>query len=266
MLKLENKIISINIRSPLGFFKKYDINEDIYLTYNYIHKPALLGIFGSILGLGGYYQAFSDHKDKLPDYFEKLSNIKIGIKPITTSNGIFTKTIIVYNNSVGYANKDGNLIVKEQTLINPKYKVYILIDQNDPLQVSLADNLKKQETTFIPYMGKNDYQLDWDCFCEYDYLSGDVNDKFTIDTIFLKEYSIKDTKVKHTPLIEPIRSNVDKYFVNFERLPIGFNDITKNYQLEEFVYTNMVLSPEYKYTNLYEIVDSNGLTKFIQLI
>ena len=45
------KLISIELKSDFGFFKKPDINDSIYLTYNMIHKPALLGLFGAIYGL-----------------------------------------------------------------------------------------------------------------------------------------------------------------------------------------------------------------------
>lgn len=60
-------LISIDLKSGFGFFKKPDINDSIYLTYNMIHKPALLGLLGAVLGLGG-------HKSygKLPQYYEEL--------------------------------------------------------------------------------------------------------------------------------------------------------------------------------------------------
>ena len=47
------KLISFDLKAEFGFFKKPDIN-DIYLTYNMLHKPALLGILGAVIGLQGY--------------------------------------------------------------------------------------------------------------------------------------------------------------------------------------------------------------------
>ena len=45
------KLISFDLCADMGFLKKPDINEKIYLTYNMLHKPALLGILGAIIGL-----------------------------------------------------------------------------------------------------------------------------------------------------------------------------------------------------------------------
>lgn len=39
-----------------AFFKKPEVNAYYYFTYSHIHKVALLGIFGAILGYGGYAQ------------------------------------------------------------------------------------------------------------------------------------------------------------------------------------------------------------------
>lgn len=44
------RLISFDIQADFGFFKKPDYNDGVLLTYNMLHKPALLGI------LGGYYR------------------------------------------------------------------------------------------------------------------------------------------------------------------------------------------------------------------
>lgn len=51
-----SKVISFDLFADFGFFKKPFSNEklDLYLTFNMLHKPALLGILGAILGLSGY--------------------------------------------------------------------------------------------------------------------------------------------------------------------------------------------------------------------
>lgn len=46
------KLVSFDISSDFGFFKKPDINE-FSLTYNLPPKPVVLGIIGSILGMKG---------------------------------------------------------------------------------------------------------------------------------------------------------------------------------------------------------------------
>lgn len=48
------RLISFDIQADFGFFKKPDYNDGVLLTYNMLHKPALLGILGTIIGLRGY--------------------------------------------------------------------------------------------------------------------------------------------------------------------------------------------------------------------
>ena len=46
------RLISFDIQADFGFFKKPDYNDGVLLTYNMLHKPALLGILGAITALG----------------------------------------------------------------------------------------------------------------------------------------------------------------------------------------------------------------------
>ena len=102
-----------------AFFKKPDVNEYCYFTYGHIHKVALLGMLGAIAGYKGYgskYETVKKSKilsEDYPEFYEKLKQIKIAVVP-KNENGYIQKKIHTFNNSVGYANKDGNLIVKEQ--------------------------------------------------------------------------------------------------------------------------------------------------------
>lgn len=54
------KLVSFDISSDFGFFKKPDINE-FYLTYNLPPKPVILGIIGSILGMTGLGKQYDDN-------------------------------------------------------------------------------------------------------------------------------------------------------------------------------------------------------------
>ena len=96
-----NKIISFNIQSDFGMFKKPDVNN-VYFTFNIVPKPTLLGILGAIIGLKGYSQMKKD--DEFPEFYKKLQDLYIGIIPYG-NKGVFQKRLIKYNNTVGYANK-----------------------------------------------------------------------------------------------------------------------------------------------------------------
>lgn len=90
------KLISFDIFAEMGFFKKPDINSGVYLTYNMLHKPALLGILGAVIGLSGYKE-----NGKLPEYYNILRELRVGIQPLNSDKGNYTKTVIKYNNGTG---------------------------------------------------------------------------------------------------------------------------------------------------------------------
>ena len=180
---INERLISFDLKADFGFFKKPDIN-DAYLTYNMLHKPALLGILGAIIGLKGFEQ-----NKRLPDYYTLLKHVKIGIKPLETDNGNFLKCFIGYNNATGMASKEegGILQVKEQTLIHPVYRCFLLLNDGNETERILYDYLKSYRAEFLPYMGKNDFSAWWENFIEYTNFSCFAYDRnYLIDSIFRK--------------------------------------------------------------------------------
>ena len=131
------KIVSIDLKSDFGFFRKPDVNNTINLSYNMLHKPALLGIFGAIVGLDGYKE-----KGKLPQYYQVFKDLKIGIEPLEHEKGNFQKTAIKYSNTVGYANNGSTYLTEEATLIKPSYRVYVLLDFENQYEKLLHEYLK----------------------------------------------------------------------------------------------------------------------------
>ena len=247
---MENsKIISFTFNSSFALWKKPDINEGIYLTYNSIPKPALLGILGAIIGLGGHTQAFYS-KAKLPEFYTCLNDIKCGIVPVAP-NGIFPKTVITYSNTVGYANKDGNLIVSEQTLLKPQYKIYLLINDVNAHHKELYDNIRSGRSIFIPYMGKNDFNAWWlkESFAEHPFtVDKKSKGRKSISTLFIKPASrtVRDDKIDPFATIIDFSSPLaEESYMSFEQLPVGYDDVTYNYAYEDFVFTNHLLSEDF---------------------
>ena len=146
------KAIKFNIKGKFAHFKKPDVNSYAYFTYSHIHKIAILGIFGSILGLGGHNQF---NGGIFPEFYEKLNHLKISIIP---KERYFNKKLQTFNNSIGYASKEegGNLIIREQLLENPSWDIIVLDDESEEFR-ELKTKLINKETTFIPYLGKNDF-------------------------------------------------------------------------------------------------------------
>jgi len=258
------KMISFIVKAEKGFLKKPDINDGIYLTYNMLHKPAILGMLGAIIGLDGYKE-----NGVLPEYYNKLKNIPIGVKPIGDEKGNFQKTVITYNNTTGFASHEdgGNLIITEQTLIKPSYKIYLLLDLEEDNQKKLYRNIKSQEADYLPYLGKNDYSLWWNKeeVEEYDWEIAKNNNEKEISSIFeKKEYTVKDAKVdskEDFDLLDFSQIFDKPRFVSFERLPIAFNTDLFQYNLADFAYTNFRLKSDISLKNLYFLNSS----EYVQL-
>lgn len=159
--------IRFKLSGKTACFRKPDVNQFAYFSYNNIHKPALLGLFGAIIGLGGHTQLHNNNRgfksgklgfdEGYPEFYEKLQNLKVSITPLSP-NGYFSKKIQVFNNSVGYASKEmgGNLIVREQWLENPSWQIMILDDGSAEYK-KIVEYLQNQKAVFIPYLGKNDH-------------------------------------------------------------------------------------------------------------
>lgn len=250
-------IISFDIKSDFGFFKKPDSNEKagIYLTYNIIHKPALLGMLGAIIGLDGYRVA-----GELPGYYKELNDLQIAIQPLNSDKGNFKKTVIRYTNTVGYANRDGGtLIVDEQTLIKPSFRCYIKPDITNEKHFLISEYLEDTIAEYLPYLGKNDFSLWWENFKAYEAEPFEFNREYVISTIFNKnDHLIKDSKAELSFDIMDDLPTETKYMY-FERLPVSFHPELKQYEFEEFVYTNFKLSKETKLENLYQLKENNEI-------
>ena len=257
------KLISIDLFADFGMLKKPDTNEPIYLTFNMLHKPALLGILGAIVGEGGFKE-----KGVLPNYYLKLQDLKIGIQPLNHENGNYNKTIITYNNTTGMASKEqgGNLMITEQTLVAPAYRCFFMLDTEIEIHQKADKYLSNYNADFLPYLGKNEFSVWWENYIVHDgYEKFDPQTSFKINSIFIKDQPIKDTTdsadlMNYDPvLLIDSEGNTYSYF---ERLPIGYTDLSKKtyqYEYNNFAYTDWSLTLKNKNSNLLLKTRQNGI-------
>lgn len=254
------KLISFDLKAEMGFFKKPDINDGIYLTYNMLHKPALLGIIGAIAGLQGYQK-----NGEFPEYYQKLKHLKVGIAPLESDNGNFNKDIVAYNNGTGFASSEagGNLIVREQILIKPSFRCYLLLNTNDEIEHTLYERITKHEADFLPYMGKNDFSAWWENVQDYEFNPFTANGNYKVASIFAKTKAVSDYIVRSMSMYS--KESKIPTFVYFERLPIGFNETLFQYNYADFVYSNATFSKEMDMSaagDFYSINDSETIQLF----
>lgn len=143
--------LKFTIKSPTAFFKKNDINS-IYFSYSNIHKVAIRGLLGAIIGLSGYNQTGGKN---LPQFYIELEDIKVGIVP----KRLFNKKVITFTNTIGFANVGDNLIVKQQWLFDVEWDIYLLNNGNKHYE-TIKNYILNNITEFIPYLGSNDHQAD----------------------------------------------------------------------------------------------------------
>lgn len=283
-------LISFDLHADFGVFKKPDVNDGLQVTFNLLHKPALLGILGAIAGLEGYQQ-----RGRLPVYYETLRNLRVGIEPFHHEKGNFAKTVIKYTNTVGYANADGNLIITEQTLRRPAYRCYLMPDLDNEVQARLHDRILAGEAEYLPYFGKNECSAWWEVesVLSYTFEQFQPEDDFKIESVFIREHPLRDQRAK--PRLSPSTRKVlnAATFAYFERLPIDFfvgnhetksdvgldsssgNDVfvvnrTKplnfvQYDLAEFAFTDWVLQKDSVIHDLYRVSSLEGVLKIVQL-
>ena len=238
------KLVSFTIKAEFGMFKKPDINDKIFVSYNMLHKPYLLGILGAIMGYDGHNQ--NRDKSKMPKYYEKLKDIRVAIAPWThkkideVNSGIFKKEFIIFNNTT-----NGSIAnITEQTLVNPAYRIYLELD--DVKHKELIDSLENNRAIYPPYMGKNEFSLWWDDFFIHEKLEEiESKEKFEVKTIIKKDenFVLKNSGYKE---------RTTNYFYLFERLPIGFDEKLKQYIYHDFLYTNSIFKSNNTIQNLYE--------------
>ena len=224
------KALKFTLSGKTAFFKRPEVNTNYYFTFGNIHKVALLGIFGAILG----YQGYNATKDKgLPEFYQKLHDLKISIIP-RNKNGYISKKIQYFNNSVGYASNElgGNLIVKEQWLENPIWDIVVLLDcqEADMLALSLLNNT----CIYITYLVKNDHP---------DNISN-------VEIIELTEKKINEDKIVCLFPKDMFEEADDQgnYYKYQESLPIGLNKETGMYDYEIFIQTNLLLDGKTAYS------------------
>jgi CRISPR-associated protein Cas5h len=238
------KAISFKLSGKTACFRKPDVNTYAYFSYNNIHKPALLGLLGAIIGLGGYTQLFEknrdlkkgalEYDDRYPEYYEKLKDLKVSIIPLA-KNGYFLKKIQTFNNSVGYASQElgGNLIVREQWLENPQWQIMILDDESEEFK-KVSEYILGGKSVFIPYLGKNDHPAKIDPKSVQAIILSEANGNF-IDSLFIKNFEKLDGWVRE--------SDDNPYFFQ-EISPYSLQKDYHFYEYESLVFTN------YEITNI----------------
>lgn len=220
--------IYFNLSGKTAFFKKPDVNI-YYFTYSNIHRVALLGLIGAIVGYSGYNNQL--RTDTYPEFYSKLLKLKVSIVP-RGDRGYFAKKMQLFNNSVGYASREegGNLVVTEQWLENPEWDIYLLNDGSVDEFDKIKDNLLNGKCAYMPYLGKNDHTavIRNAHVVKFE----EVEEKDHIDSLF--PYDAVD--------LESFSYDEKSLYLYREYLPWGLDEALNSYTFKEMAYTNSYIN------------------------
>lgn len=265
------RALRFELSGETAFFKKPDVNAYAYFTYNHIHKIALYGLLGAILGFGGYTQQYERNSaaggkgkqsipvQQYPEFYERLRYLAVSIVP-HGDLGFFSKKIQIFNNTVGYASQEegGVLNVREQWLERPHWTIYVADDGGvDPkIFDQLADYVQHSKAEFIPYLGKNDHPAS-------------LTQATMIELEPLQEPKYIDSfRAAHIPTKPDgsVKTGQRQSFMQ-EYLPMGLNEDSNAYILEPLIYSNLQVNADLLQaadrSKLYLDTESNRTLYFI---
>lgn len=255
------EILRFSLGGRNAFFKKPEVNSYCYYTYGNIHKVALLGMFGAILGYGGYTQMQGFEKEKrkkeisegYPEFYERLKELKLSILPSPEhSKGYIPKKVQIYNNSVGYASKElgGNLIIKEQWLESPKWEICLLIDSKEARKV--RDAICNRTCVYYPYLGKNDHLANIS-EVRVEEVQKTESYRGRLNCLVPKE----EVEIAEIDFDELDELDVFGDFKYEEALPIAIDSCVNQYILKTFLYTDALLMV--KNIDVYQLRDEKKI-------
>lgn len=225
--------VKFRLSGDAACFRKPDVNEQVYFTYNNIHRIALLGLLGAILGLKGYrnHCLFGEEQKEFPEFYERLAGLKVALIP-EAARGYFAKKVQYFNNSVGYASQEvgGNLQVFEQWLEKPVWTVYLTRGTvTVELWDKLVEYLTRQKCVYIPYLGKNDFPAVIEDVETCDLVSAEQADPVFVDSLFvggLEDVDDSETLEDQQP------------YIFSERAPVALQPEHNFYVFQQLLYTN----------------------------
>jgi CRISPR-associated protein Cas5h len=237
------RALRFELKGETAFFKKPDVNVHAYFTYSHIHKVALFGMLGAILGLGGYTKQYdrnypyernrkrAEQVQLFPEFYQVLQHARVSIVPYG-DRGYFTKKVQIFNNTVGYASmEEGNVLnVREQWLEKPHWTIYVADDEGLPQSVfdQLVDHLLHAKCVYMPYLGKNDHPAAILSPAVVELTNAD-RPRF-IDSLHRSDRIRCDDEGN-------IKSGQTVSFFK-EWMPVGLNETNNGYLYEPLVFTN----------------------------
>lgn len=215
------EIVKFTVGGRCGMFTNNAVNSFI-ATYPHIHKVAVLGLLGSIIGI-------TKNENNPKKFYDDLNSLRIGIVPHKIRFNLNRST---YTNTTGHFNKNGSTYVCEyDELINPSWDIYIENSNDNQYYDKIKDFLINKKAYFLPYLGRNIWfaKISQVEILDGIYLKPDEAVGKKISGIFVKDKNIL-MKPDSDKEIDFLFGGSSEERINFEFiLPTGLNNDTGCY-------------------------------------
>lgn len=192
--------------------------NSVYTSYSHIHKVALLGMLGAIIGIEKKHNS----ENSLPPAYEKLMHLQVAIVPRQCK---FPSKINTITETTGMFNDRNTFLVNYEELIRPCWNIYILKNDDEPYYKAMKDFILNHKAKYVPYLGKNHFQAKISNIEILESKDVDIKDISKIDSLFLAKDIITEPAENDRVLLE-------------EGMPISINPKTYQYNEEIIKYTN----------------------------
>lgn len=194
--------------------------NSIITTYSHIHKISVLGILGAVIGIEKNNYIEGD----LPSFYKELNSLEVSIVP---SDITFYKKRDTITDTTGFSNREANFIGVYDTLINPKWDIYIYSNGNRHYE-EIKKSLLNKDSYYYPYLGRNHWFANID---DVKVLQGElVNEADNIDGLFISKNIELD--------IEEDDDFDDNHICFQEYMPVSFRKDFVQYIEENLTITN----------------------------
>lgn len=230
------KCLKFELSGKYAFFKNPEYNLNGYeFSFEHIHKPAILGIIGAILGING---KLNIKKNNTLEYYEILKNILISIEP---SKNIFDHFQYDFINSTGYANKGQSQLLKRMCLSNPSWTIYVLVSTLDKnIYHSLCELFTKRQSKYPIYLGDCSFKAKISKFSEITLTNIKKNEtEILFSSLFRK--NITTSLLDKFNLYMPVSLKNLSFNYNYEWLCISNEKVNIQNNNNIFKYKNKII-------------------------
>lgn len=206
--------------SSIGATFSRPYTNSAYTTYSHIHKVAITGLLGAIIGINKSHK--NTIRKELTEAYKVLNKLKIAIVPKQDS---FPKILNTYTETTGFFNAGSTYLIPYEELIRPKWSIYVYDESESKEFEQIKDFILNNKAVFIPYLGKNHFQAkisNMKLLQSQDFEPKSVN---KIDSLFAAD------EVTLSPTDE------DRFFIK-ESYPVGMNEDSIQYIEKSLIFTN----------------------------